>query len=324
MSVQLFLDSIKSPATKKSYNNSLKYYGLDKLAMDPQAAQTNIINFIIACKKEGKSYAAIHNYVAAVLAYYQINDVVLNVRKIGKFMPEHRLVKKDRAWTQDEIGKMLQVADLRMKTVILILASSGCRLGAVPLLKLRNLQDSKLTIYESDKEEYYTFVTHECKQAIDSYLDMRSRYGEKLNDNSPLIREEFNVRITNAKPRHVTKELLTYHLDIIQKRAGVRSKDVALAHGFRKFFTTQVTNLKINPEIREMLLGHKIGLASSYYRPTESDMYAEYEKAIDSLTIDESNKLRREIVQYKSKYENVSEEVEQKILKRLEEKGIKL
>jgi hypothetical protein len=30
--------------------------------------------------------------------------------------------------------------------------------------------------------------------AIDSYLDMRSRYGEKLNDNSPLIREEFNIR----------------------------------------------------------------------------------------------------------------------------------
>lgn len=50
----------------------------------------------------------------------------------------------------------------------------------------------------------------------------------------------------------------------IAKRCGVRTeqKNVPLAHGFRKFFTTQMINSKVNPEIREMLLGHKIGLAS--------------------------------------------------------------
>jgi hypothetical protein len=45
----------------------------------------------------------------------------------------------------------------------------------------------KLTVYEKDVEEYFTFITPECKQAIDFYLEMRSRYGEKLNDNSYLI-----------------------------------------------------------------------------------------------------------------------------------------
>ena len=44
-----------------------------------------------------------------------------------------------------------------------------------------------------------------------------------------------------------------------------------------------------------MLLGHKIGLASSYYRPTEQEMYEEYEKAIDSLTINEENRLRKKV-----------------------------
>jgi hypothetical protein len=28
-----------------------------------------------------------------------------------------------------------------------------------------------------------------------------------------------------------------------------------------------LVNSKVNPEIREMLLGHKIGLAAAYYRP---------------------------------------------------------
>lgn len=44
-----------------------------------------------------------------------------------------------------------------------------------------------------------------------------------------------------------------------------------------------------------MLLGHKIGLASAYYRPTVDEMYEEYEKAIDNLTIDPSNRLRKKI-----------------------------
>ena len=55
-----------------------------------------------------------------------------------------------------------------------------------------------------------------------------------------------------------------------------------IAHGFRKFFTTQLVHSKVNAEIREMLLGHKIGLASCYYRPTVEEMYGEYEKAIDN------------------------------------------
>ncbi|TLX88718.1 MAG: hypothetical protein E6L04_00090 [Thaumarchaeota archaeon] len=44
-----------------------------------------------------------------------------------------------------------------------------------------------------------------------------------------------------------------------------------------------------------MLLGHKIGLASCYYRPTQDEMYAEYQKAIDNLTINEENRLRKKV-----------------------------
>jgi hypothetical protein len=68
-----------------------------------------------------------------------------------------------------------------------------------------------------------------------------------------------------------------------------------LLHGFRKFFTTQLVNSKVNPEIREMLLGHKIGLASAYYRPTEEEMLDEYMKAANNLTINEEYRLKIKI-----------------------------
>ncbi|MGB8573350.1 MAG: hypothetical protein WCD19_02740 [Nitrososphaeraceae archaeon] len=76
--------------------------------------------------------------------------------------------------------------------------------------------------------------------------------------------------------------------------ASIR-KEVSIAHGFRKFFTTQMAGIKVNAEIREMLIGHKIGLASAYYRPTEQEMLDEYEKAIDNLTIDPANRLQRKV-----------------------------
>lgn len=44
-----------------------------------------------------------------------------------------------------------------------------------------------------------------------------------------------------------------------------------------------------------MLLGHKIGLASAYYKPTEDEILVEYMKAVDNLTINEENRLKRKV-----------------------------
>lgn len=262
--------------------------------------ENKIIEFIMALRKDGKSYPAIASYVDPIKSFYKINDVVLNLYKISKFMPERVKVVKDRAYEYEEIAKMLEVADLRMRAVILILASSGIRVGALPLLKMKNLdlENNKLTVYENSKEEYYTFVTSECRKAIDNYIDFRQRYGEKLTDNSPLIREQFDIRGFEVKPRHVIHKTLQWNLRILSIKSGIRGKppyEVKIAHAFRKFFTTQCVRSKVNPEIREMLLGHKIGLMNSYYRPSEQDMLEEYQKAEDNLTIDPANRLRKQL-----------------------------
>jgi hypothetical protein len=53
-----------------------------------------------------------------------------------------------------------------------------------------------------------------------------------------------------------------------------------------------MSNARINPEIREMLVGHKMNLASCYYRPSEQEMLQEYMKAVNNLTINEENRLK--------------------------------
>jgi integrase len=109
-------------------------------------------------KEKNMSYSAIQNYTASALAFYKINDVVLNTTKIGKFMPEQRRVRKDRAYTHEEISKLLEFTDERMRVIILLLASTGMRVGSIPNLRLRNLDDKKITIYENAKEEYFSLM----------------------------------------------------------------------------------------------------------------------------------------------------------------------
>ena len=310
--------------SRKAYLIYLKKYmelqDITDLLAEPDSKliEQQIINFLIRMKEKGKHYSSLHNYVTAVLSFYKINDVVLNTRKISKFMPEQSRMKKDRAYTHEEIGKLLEIADERMRVIILLMASTGMRVGALPELKLRNIEkksDSyKITVYENYKQEYVTFCSHECRRAIDSYLDFRQRYGENLGLDSLLIREQFDVRdhFAVCYPKKTRSHTLTYKLMDLALRCGIRKKgqllegqtsadgaslrkDVAIAHGFRKFFTTQCINSKVDPQVREMLLGHKIGLASCYYRPTEEEILNEYLKAVDLLTINEENRLKRKV-----------------------------
>jgi integrase len=78
--------------------------------------------------------------VPPLLTFYTINDITLPIKKIKRYYPSKKRVNRDRAYTHDEIHRMLDIADERMRAVILLLASSGIRVGAVPLLKLRNLE----------------------------------------------------------------------------------------------------------------------------------------------------------------------------------------
>lgn len=126
-----------------------------------------------------------------------MNDIPLNKKKINMFKGEFLRWVSDRAYTYEEIKKSLDISDLRMKSIILLMASSGIRVGSIPLLKLRNLEkiDSvyKITVYEGRNEEYFTFCTPECAYFIESYLQYRTQKGEKLNDDSYLIRNQFDI-----------------------------------------------------------------------------------------------------------------------------------
>lgn len=64
---------------------------------------------------------------------------------------------------------------------------------------------------------------------------------------------------------------------------------------------------KVNPEAREMLLGHSIGLSNSYYRPDANEILTEYLKAVDLLTVNEENRLHRMVEILEVKADKIAE-----------------
>src|SRR6476660_2223329 len=110
----LFKESIKSEATRRAYMFYLKRYmaiiGQDDSSQDARAIESKIIDYIISMKQQNKSHFAIKNHISSILAFYKINDVVLNVSKIKRFIPSKKKSNRDRAYTHQEIHSMLDIA----------------------------------------------------------------------------------------------------------------------------------------------------------------------------------------------------------------------
>jgi integrase len=206
--------------------------------------------------------------------------------------------------------------------MILFYVSTGVRKSALIDLKLKHLKKIdeygcyKITIYENTKDEYYTFCTPECAAAISSYLEQRKQAGEIINKESYLFRNEFNYFDSHGvrHPRPLTQNGLSGLIRNLLLVCGLRDgnenryqrHEKAMFHAFRKFFDTSLINSDVNQMVKELLMGHSVGLDNSYYRPNEDKMLTEYMKAVDILTLNEEERLRIKVGQLVEKQDEIS------------------
>jgi integrase len=196
--------------------------------------------------------------------------------------------------------------DERTRVIVLLLASTGMRIGAVSDIRLADLTEIpdynlyKIMVYSnSPPDRYYTFCTPECKQAIDNYLDYRRRFGDPLKDKAPLIREQFDIydKFQASYPKPVRYGGIIWIMGELLKRSGMKNSSVMQTHGFRKSAISMMIKAKVDYGTREYLVGHKHsrGLDVNYDRTTEEDRLSEFLKAVDILTINPENRLKRKI-----------------------------
>jgi len=349
-SERLFLNSVASKYTRTAYKFYLQKYleicgykdTTELLARDHKQIENEIIEVIITFKEKGMKRAAIANYTKPVISFCKISDIMLNTRKINKFLPPRTRNRKSAAYTAEQIQKLLDIADERMRVVILLASSSGLRVGAIPGLSVGSLEEVKdlyrIIVYEGEPEEYLVYCTNECRKAITDYLKMRERYGEVILKSNPLIREQFDKRdqFSIANPRRIKEDVLMKKLTEMAEAAGLRArthlkegqkpgaqtKDIPVCNGFRRFYCSTLVNSGLITEKRWLLEGHSLhGNDASYIKLNPDDLLEQFEKAHDSLVIEPSMRMRRKLEKLeveKSQFDRLASQIaalEQKINK---------
>ena len=316
-------EGLKSRHTKEAYSLAFNQFIKVTVKSDNLRAlldtkqnviESKIIDHIIHLRDVQKlSYWTIQVYCSGILHFFKMNDISLNIDKIKRFLPEDESDRYalDRPYSVTEIESMLAKCDIRSRVVILLMASTGMRVGAIPGLRLGDIKKMDeyglymIWVYNRSKaDRYFTFCTPECVNSIDAYLKYRESFGEQLKDKSPLIREQFNIDnpFTANAPKSISQRMLCFVVEDVLKRAGVnqiavgsKRRQVMRTHGFRKYFLNQCDRGNMNYSVRECLVGHKLPNQDSHYiRKTEEEMLAEYIKAIPLLTIDPNQRLEQE------------------------------
>jgi integrase len=299
------------------------------LELDHKKVQSIIIGWLVDMKDNQKQAPnSMKAKLSAVKMFFNLNDYVdINWSKVKRYIGEFYRVAEDRPYTRKEIKRLVDATHtLRDKAIILLLASSGMRRGAIINLRLKHLQKLEvynnndsiflIDVYKQAKEHYFTFCTPEARKAIEDYQDWRVKLGEKLTPDSPLFREQFDIRFgARGKVIPITETAITHMLNTLRNETGIvehqpltesvkngshRSK-IFTAHGFRKFFDTTCTSNGMDTLYVETIMGHNTGLKHVYFKPQVNevlegnDRMRGYISVINDLTISEENRLRSQV-----------------------------
>ena len=305
---------------------------------NPKIIQNQIIDYLITLKNPPYSlrHQTRSQYLAAIMTFYESNDVYLQKKKIYRYLGEEERPLENRGYTTEEIAKMLEFGDERVRAIILFLASTGVRIRAITEFKFGDLTSIpeyglyKVRVYAEAKQRYFTFTTPEATKMLDSYLKYRKNSGEKLVSSSPLFRDQFNRNDPESvhNPQPIKLRALESLISQTLQKSGITSvephtelqdnhgrirKSVRLTGGFRKFFDTQLICAKVERPIKAMFMGHSIGLDDHYFKPSEDYVLQEYAKAIDALTINEENRLKKQVKELTNKQSEI-QDLKEKIL----------
>ena len=303
-----FIRGISSDSTKKNYELAFKQFtefhkitDYEKLAQSTaKEIDRYIVDFLDHMEARGNKCSSIRTNLAGIERFFLMNDCIWHKERI------HHQIKKDtqipggsKPITTKEIAHMLKfTTSHRTIAFIHFLASTGIRTGAIvdPVLSMRHLQKigngcTAVTIYDESKEGYWAFLTPEATNALEDYFEHRRTMGETLGPDSPV----FSNKLEKSKNNYFGAESARVTISNLAKKAGIKRikkgerYDKAVIYMFRKRFNT-IMKLEgaVNSNIAEKLMGHKRGLDGAYLQPTMEEMFAEFEKGISELTIDQT------------------------------------
>lgn len=332
----LFLESCKSEYTKKLYKFALKdfmSYGnlkrcQDILLLDRDDLQILLEDYTLNLKRT-KQPKTSKCYLGGVKHFMDMNDIMLNFKKAKKLLPDNLKPAGRKAYTNDDIKEMISYSSSKKFVAIVhILASSGMRIGSIPDIQFKHLEDmahgcKSVLVYPNTKDEYTTFISQEAVHALEIYIEERKSKGETITSESFVIVKNCYRGFEQLNYAGLIHFML---LHIRKLKSRIKSDtqarfDKQTNHAFRKRFDTIMkTGENVNISLVERMMGHSttVKLDNSYFDPSVEQLFKEYLKGLPRLFVDEKYRLESELLVKQQKIEELESDKNQ--IKLLNEK----
>ena len=334
--LKLMIKSLKSLAARKTYAGNYRRFlqwsgyknGTELIAIEPKKLKLLIIQYLDYLYEKGVSPNTIPSYVWTLQNFFENNDVDLNWKKIKKYLPEPIKLTGQNAYQTEHVKKMLSITKkLQHRALIHFFAASGARRGTVfyqynrddkrPLVMgdLRDMPHGcKMVIgYRDTKDEFRTFLTPEAVEALEDSWNERRHNGEIFTDQTPVFLTPKGIAMTEEDVKQIIARIVKY-ADVRGKKVNGRYP-IQMIHGFRKRFNT-ILKLKddVNDNAIERMLAHKQGLDYHYLMITDEQLFNEYWKGVNELTIDSTARDKIKIRELEKKAVPDQQEIAKEIM----------
>ena len=205
-----FFDFIEFETTETFFEIRCNKFG-EKSKNNANWTLSQIIRFLQYQKErvDNKDITAgtLKNFVKSLKVFCEMSDISIPWKKITRGLPNARQSANARAPTIDEIRKLLEYPDRRIKPIVYTMISSGIRLGAWDYLKWKHIVPikddkgevlaAKIIVYAGENDEYYSFITPEAYSSLLDWIKFREEYGEKITRESWLMRDIWQTTNVN-------------------------------------------------------------------------------------------------------------------------------
>src|SRR5438874_938239 len=145
--------------------------------------------------KKEISGATVRNYVKSIKLFCEMADMPIQWKKITRGLPKGKKYADDRIPTLEEIKRVVEYPDRRIKAIVYTMSSSGIRIGAWDYLQwghIRPIQKkndgeivaAKMIVYAGEHDEYFTFISPEALKALTDWMSYREASGELISNDS--------------------------------------------------------------------------------------------------------------------------------------------
>lgn len=241
--------------------------------------------------------------MTGIKEYLFANDAEFSqrdIRQIKSRMPRGGARTIERDLDHAALQVLLTHADVRGRALILMLVSSGMRIGELLQLRLTDINldavPAEVTLRQEitkTRQHRITFISREAVAAVREWLKVRSSYlASAQNRNAGFVAKGIGSAKPIEDPRlfpfaaHGAQAMWR----TILKNADLASVDESTGrhqyhiHQFRKFFRSQMA-LTCPVDMVEALMGHEGYLTQAYRRYTREQLAEYYQKSEGMVTL---------------------------------------